>query len=306
LLTDSIIVSYHRNRLCYLGGLASCSKVNQLILSVEDSELMASPLDYQPARDQKAEQDKKYYGVLRKITFEHGGMSVTDWAMVIYSAGKARLDEQYRQKAQQKLLEKLDKIKQKLNTRRYKKAAYVLSQIEKAKKGSHAKNLVDVSLTGEDGELELNISINEVNLLQAKRLSGKYVIATNQKLTPNQMLILFKQRDYSEKRISVLKGPVKIRPIFLHNDNRIASLLLIIMIALLIYCLIEKQLRQAKIKMSARSVLESFAKLSLIESSFNDGSKAYRIAEQTPLQGQVLFIFGYTLSQYYFADKVPL
>jgi transposase len=177
----------------------------------------------------------------------------------------------------QKLLEKLDKIKQKLNTRRYKKAAYVLSQIEKVKKGSHAKNLVDVSLTGEDGQLELKIGINEANLLQAKRLSGKYVIATNQKLSPNQMLTLFKQRDYSEKRISVLKGPVKIRPIFLHNDDRIASLLFIIMIALLIYCLIEKRLRQAKIKMSARSVLESFAKLSLIESSFNDGSKARAI-----------------------------
>ena len=222
LLTDAIIVSYHRNRLSYLGGLASSSKVKELILSYEDSELMASPLDYQPAHHQKADQDNKYYGLLRKITFEHNGISITDWAVVIYSCGKARLDAQYRQKAQQKLLEKLDKIKkerlclllQKLNTRRYKKANYVLSQIEKAKKGSRAKNLVDVTLTGEDGQLELDISINEVNLQEAKRLDGKYAIATNQKLSPNEMLTLFKQRDYSEKRISVLKGPVRIRPIF--------------------------------------------------------------------------------------------
>lgn len=68
----------------------------------------------------------------------HNGISQTDWATVIYSSGKARLDEQYRQKSLEKLLTKLDKINQKLNTRRYKKAQYVLSQIEKAQKGNPA------------------------------------------------------------------------------------------------------------------------------------------------------------------------
>jgi transposase len=306
LLTDAIILSYHRNRLSYLGGLASSSKVKELILSVEDSELMASPLDYQPTRHQKADEDNKYYGLLRKITFEHNGISQTDWAMVIYSAGKARLDTQYRQKALEKLLEKLDKIKQKLNTRRYKKATYVLSRIEKAKKGSRAKNLVNVTLTGKDGQLELNISINEVKLQEAKKLDGKYVIATNRQLSPNEMLTLFKQRDYSEKRISVLKGPVRVRPIFLRNDDRIASLVFIIMIALLVYCLIEMQLRQANVKISGQRLLENFAKLSLIESIFNDGSKTFRIAQETPFQRRVLFIFGYTLPQHYFDEKVPI
>lgn len=304
LLTDAIIVSYHRNRLSYLGGLASSTKVKELINSVEEDELMASPLDYKPIRHQKAEGDNRYYGVLRKITFEHKGMSQTDWASVIYSTGKARLDEQYRQKSQQKLLEKLNKIKQKLNTRRYKKAQYVLSQIEKAKKGSRAKNLVDVTLTGEDGQLVLNISQNEKAIKEAKRLEGKYVIATNRYLTPNEMLTLFKQRDCSEKRISVLKGPIRIRPIFLQNDDRIASLVFIIMIALLIYCLIEMRLRQASMKVSGKSVLENFAKLSLIESIFNDGSKAFRIADETPFQRQVLFIFDYTSPQIYFDGKV--
>ena len=109
----------------------------------------------------------------------------------------------------------------------------------------------------------MNVSINEESLQEAKRLDGKYVIATNRRLTPNEMLILLKQRDCSEKRISVLKGPVRIRPIFLQNDDRIASLVFIIMksrfapplrygIALLVYCLIEMRLRQANIKVSGQ------------------------------------------------------
>ena len=221
-------------------------------------------------------------------------------------SGKARLDEQYRQKSLQKLLEKLDKINQKLNTRRYKKAQYVFSQIEKAQKGNPAKGLVNVTLIGKDGQLVLNVSINEESLQEAKRLDGKYVIATNRRLTPNEMLILLKQRDCSEKRISVLKGPVRIRPIFLQNDDRIASLVFIIMIALLVYCLIEMQLRQANMKVSGQRVLENFAKLSLIESIFNDGSKAWRIAQETRFQRQVLFIFGYPSPQNYFGEKVPI
>jgi transposase len=306
LLTEATILSYHRNRVSYLGGLASSNKVKELINSVDDAELMASPLDYQPIRPQKAGSDNRYYGVLRTITVEHNGISTTDWAGVIYSTGKARLDEQYRQKAQKKLYEKLVYIKQKLNTRRYKKAAYVLSQIEKAKKGNRAKNLIEVTLTGEDGQLQLSITVNEKATKQAQKLEGKYVIATNQKLTPNEILTRFKQRDYSEKRISVLKGPVRIRPIFLHNDDRIASLIFIIMIALLIYCLIEMRLRQANMKVSGRQVLDNFARLSLIESIFNDGSKAFRMADETNFQRQVLFIFGYTLQQISFKEKVPL
>ena len=70
LLTDAIIVSYHRNHLFYLGGLAASSKVKELILSIEDAQLMASPLDYQPIRHQKASEDNKYYGVLHKITLQ--------------------------------------------------------------------------------------------------------------------------------------------------------------------------------------------------------------------------------------------
>ena len=281
-------------------ALSTSPDVKELILSVTEEELMASQLDYQPIRYQKAEVDNRYYGVLRTITFEHNGISQTDWACVIYSAGKARLDEQYRQKALQKLQKELSNIQQKINTRRYKKASYVLSRIEKAKKGNHAQKLVDVTLTGKDGELQMSININEKAIQEAKKLDGKYVIATDRCLNPSQILTLFKQRDCCEKRISVLKGPVRIRPIFLQNQDRIESLVFIIMIALLIYCIIEMRLRNANIKVSGRNVLYSFDKLFLIESIFNDGSRTFRIAAETTFQQMVLFTFGYTSPQNYF------
>jgi len=59
-------------------------------------------------------------------------------------------------------------------------------------------------------------------------------------------------------------------------------------------------------KMSGQRLLENFAKLSLIELIFNDGSKTFRIAAETPFQRQVLFIFGYTSLQHCFAEKVRI
>ncbi len=37
-----------------------------------------------------------------------------------------------------------------------------------------------------------------------------------------------------------------------------------------------------------------------------DGTKAFRIAQETPFQRQVLFIFGYPSPQTYFGEKVPI
>ncbi len=78
------------------------------------------------------------------------------------------------------------------------------------------------------------------------------------------------------------------------------------MIALLLYCLIEMRLRQVNIKVSGQRLLENFAGLALIESIFNDGTKAFRIAQETRFQRQVLFIFGYPSPQTYFGEKVPI
>ena len=74
----------------------------------------------------------------------------------------------------------------------------------------------------------------------------------------------------------------------------------------MVYCLIEMRLRQAKMKVSGKRVLENFAELAFIESIFNDGSRAFFRSIETPFQRQVLFIFGYPSLQNFSAGKVPI
>ena len=50
------------------------------------------------------------------------------------------------------------------------------------------------------------------------------------------MLQHLKEQDQIEKRLWVLKGPLQIHPLWLHKDQRLVSLVLVLMIALLVYC----------------------------------------------------------------------
>src|SRR6266851_644363 len=86
----------------------------------------------------------------------------------------------------------------------------------------------------------------------AARLDGLYALATNlpdhsqhSPLTAVDVLKIYKDQWTVEQRHRDLKQTLKVRPVFLHNDDRIAALIAVIGIALLIFGLIEAELRNA-------------------------------------------------------------
>jgi hypothetical protein len=82
---------------------------------------------------------------------------------------------------------------------------------------------------------------------QAARTDGVYALATNLpgRLSANRVLELYKGQQIVERRHRDYKQTLKVRPIFLHNDDRIMALTSIVGLALLIFGLIESQTRQA-------------------------------------------------------------
>jgi hypothetical protein len=82
----------------------------------------------------------------------------------------------------------------------------------------------------------------------------------------------FKEQDQIEKRFWVLKGPLQIHPLWLHKDERLVGLVPVLMIALLIYCLLEYLAGQAQHQLTGRALLEAFAAYTVVLLRFNDGS----------------------------------
>ena len=122
-------------------------------------------------------------------------------------------------------------------------------------------------------------------ITSAGRLDGLYALATNlhdpdrgKPVTALDILKIYKDQWIVEQRHRDLKQTLRVRPVFLHNDDRITALIAIIGIALLIFGLIEADLRQAlgpntalpgilgegrAAKPTGRSILTAFADLHL-------------------------------------------
>lgn len=173
--------------------------------------------------------------------------------------------------------------------RKYKKKAYALDQIGKAqRKYTSVQKLVDMQLTGEDGglALKLRFSVNPERLELAKERDGRYMLATNRPLSEEEMLSHFKRQDRIEKRIRTIKGPIQVRPMFLHKQERIESLVFICMLALLAFSVLEMLTKRAGISMTGERILKQFQTSTVVYTIFKDGSCWKQVAPLTQFQSE--------------------
>lgn len=153
--------------------------------------------------------------------------------------------------------------------------------------GKNITGLLHVN-TGTDpdtGKPTLTWQRDQDAITATARLDGLYALATNlldpkprKPLTALNILKIYKDQWIVEQRHRDLKQTLRVRPIFLHNDDRITALVAVVGIALLIFGLIEAELRQAlgpntplpgllgegrAAKPTGRSILTAFADLHL-------------------------------------------
>ncbi len=76
------------------------------------------------------------------------------------------------------------------------------------------------------------------------------------------MLRRFKQQEVVEWRFRTIKGPIQVRALFLHKQERIDGLVFVAMVALLVYTILEMLCRCHGVSLKARQVLERFELLS--------------------------------------------
>ena len=62
--------------------------------------------------------------------------------------------------------------------------------------------------------------------------------------TAAEILLRYKAQEAVERRYGNLKGPLAVAPMFLKNNRRIAALITVISLALLVFCLIEREARR--------------------------------------------------------------
>ncbi|MGH7702020.1 MAG: IS1634 family transposase [Gemmatimonadales bacterium] len=102
--------------------------------------------------------------------------------------------------------------------------------------------------TDASGTPTLDWHFDQGSLDDEAATDGWYCLLTN--LPPaeadaGEVLVRYKGQEVVERRFGGFKGPLAVAPIFLKNNRRIEALLTVICLALLIFCLVERQVRQA-------------------------------------------------------------
>lgn len=286
--TPETLVWYDAHQQSFISPITADESLQALMDAVSASELQAAMLDYLPQRA-PANRAPLYAGVWREHTLTYQKQALRARVLVVYSHTKAKLDAEKRQAQLNKLCQRLTVIQSHLNQRKYKQRAYTLEQIHLAQRGNAAKTLLDITLQGEDGALSLTFQVNAERLAQAQQRDGRYPIVTNRwDLSAAEVLQRVKQQDLAEKRFALVKGPLQVHPMWLHKDERLVSLVLVVMLALLIYCLLEYLVRQLQRQITGRALLELFASYTVVLLQFVDGSRLWTFPELTPMQADVI------------------
>jgi hypothetical protein len=314
MLSDAALAAYAGSGLCYLGPLdpsVGHGAVREVLANVSAEELAAHPLPYRPQRAADDPDWVPYCGVERTLLVAHPESATPPLevrALVVWSPGKARLDAQLREAHLRRLERELAQLAGKVGRRPYTTAAAVQKRLTTLRKGHPARHLLTVMLTGgpaTDQPLRLTWSRDEAALTEAAALDGRYVLGTNDPhLDAAQMLERSKWRDVPEKRFALVKGPLAVRPVYVHKEGRILGLVFCTMVALLLFALLELLVRRAGLPLSGQQFFAACAPLSLVVLLLHDGSTLRQVTGLAPPVAALLQAQGWPAAAAY-AQPAP-
>jgi hypothetical protein len=84
-----------------------------------------------------------------------------------------------------------------------------------------------------------------------------------------------------------------VRPVFLHQEERILSLVFCTMVALLVFALLEWAARRVGEAASGTALLARFAELRVLVLCFRDGRRRRRVTGLDPFDAEVLHALGW-------------
>ena len=206
------------------------------------------PLRYVSDRERRLAKARRtrYRGALRSFEVEdpESGERRSFRVAYIHSSEEAREVGAARERALRKAEEALERVRRGLGGRHYKTRAQVDRRV--AQVTAEVEGLIEVRSGVRHGRPTLSWRRNDEAIARSARTDGVYALATNLpgRLSAERVLRTYKDQWLVERRHRDLKGSLKVRPIFLHNDDRIASLVSVVGLALLVFGLIESQLRR--------------------------------------------------------------
>ncbi len=209
------------------------------------------PIRYVSARQRSLPSRRRtaYRGTVRplRMTDPHTGEVHGFRVAYVFSSEEAASVAEARERALRKAEDALARVKRGLGGPHYRTKRAVEARVAQILTPA-VKGLLNVHVGTRGGRPTLTFARDEEAIGEASGTDGIYALATNlpgKRLSAGQVLRIYKHQPLVECRHGDLKGPLRVRPVFLHNDDRIAALVSVVGLALVVFGLIEAEVRKA-------------------------------------------------------------
>jgi transposase len=258
LVGDSKLISYDNVR-ALLGAdvtfVAPASKhyVPADVLAAQDLAT-TSAVDYVAQRDgRKPESERGSYRVVEDRTVISGSRQRDpDFELrrvFVWSSARATAAVHARAKKLERARGDLERLERGLGSRHYPNTAAVDARLAQIGRDRKVKAYLRATVGADKaGKPTLAWGFDQAALDAEAATDGWYALLTN--LDPveadaAEVLRRYKGQEVVERRYGDFKGPLAVAPMFVKNNRRIAALITVICLALLIFSLIEREVRRA-------------------------------------------------------------
>jgi transposase len=193
----------------------------------------------------RAKEPVEYEGAIAG-RFAVNGVESAGVRIVAYDARRAQEQREERAAALVRYDAAIAELREKVNGPRLKtKEAIDAKLAALAKRHGLASRYAAVSAVEVDGRFVLELTRDDAALAEASTQDGRWPLVTNKQGLSDDELIAWAIRRYKrhgavERDMHLLKGPLRVRPVFVHNDDRIRGLVAICSWALMALTLLER------------------------------------------------------------------
>jgi len=211
-------------------------------------------VDYTAERDAGKPAARGSYRVLEDGGMDLPGPRRTDLPVhlrriLVYSPANAEGQAKARARKLATATGELDRLVRTAGTRFHPTADAVAARAKtiaaKRRVGAYLRTAITCDATGKPA---LSWHFDQATIDAGAAADGWYALLTNlapSQASPAEVFLRYKGQHVVERRYSEFKGPLAVTPLFLKTSRRIAALITVICLALLIFCLIERQVRNA-------------------------------------------------------------
>ncbi|MDQ2635347.1 MAG: IS1634 family transposase [Actinomycetota bacterium] len=250
LISHTNVTAMNETQVTFIAPLAASRVPDGLFAGLDPAQ--AEPVDYYAERDDGSRQVLRNSYRVCEDTMDLAGPRKKDPVhtlrrILVYSTANATAQAKARALKLAKARTDLDTLTRTAGTRHHRTVEAVTAKATAIARHRRVAGCLHTTIGIDDtGKPTFTWAFDQAALDAEAAADGWYALLTNLPAdsTATDVFLQYKDQPTVERRYGEFKGPLAVTPIFLRSNRRIAALITVICLALLIFCLIEREVRR--------------------------------------------------------------